>query len=177
MHVQNLVNTVWDIRIFLGLVPKESPCIWQCKLTCDYFEVVGCWDLVHCVFQLLTQACLTKTQAPFRCLTVTVETFVDYSIRILIWTQKGMFRRHQLQTPTTNYAETRHNVAESRITFVQHKSRLLKKSQLDLLPGVLFLRLDFRVFCQTNSMKSAASLNFHTSQCIQVLTLWRRNFL
>ena len=27
MHVQNLMNSLWDIRIFLGLVPKESPCI------------------------------------------------------------------------------------------------------------------------------------------------------
>ena len=27
MHVQNLLNSLWDIRIFLGLVPKESPCI------------------------------------------------------------------------------------------------------------------------------------------------------
>ena len=26
MHVQNLMNSLWDIRIFLGLVPKESPC-------------------------------------------------------------------------------------------------------------------------------------------------------
>ena len=28
MHVQNLTNSLWDIRIFLGLVPKESHCIW-----------------------------------------------------------------------------------------------------------------------------------------------------
>ena len=27
MHVQNLMNSLWDIGIFLGLVPKESPCI------------------------------------------------------------------------------------------------------------------------------------------------------
>ena len=27
MHVQNLMNSLRDIRIFLGLVPKESPCI------------------------------------------------------------------------------------------------------------------------------------------------------
>ena len=26
MHVQNIMNSLWDIRIFLGLVPKESPC-------------------------------------------------------------------------------------------------------------------------------------------------------
>ena len=26
MHVQNLMNSLWDIRIFLCLVPKESPC-------------------------------------------------------------------------------------------------------------------------------------------------------
>ena len=26
MHVQNLMNRLWDIRIFLGLVPKESNC-------------------------------------------------------------------------------------------------------------------------------------------------------
>ena len=26
MHVQNLMNSLWDIRIFLGLVPKESLC-------------------------------------------------------------------------------------------------------------------------------------------------------
>ena len=26
MHIQNLMNSLWDIRIFLGLVPKESPC-------------------------------------------------------------------------------------------------------------------------------------------------------
>jgi hypothetical protein len=28
MHVQNLMNSLWDIRIFLGLVPKESPCTY-----------------------------------------------------------------------------------------------------------------------------------------------------
>jgi hypothetical protein len=28
MPVQNLINSLWDIRIFLGLVPKESPCIF-----------------------------------------------------------------------------------------------------------------------------------------------------
>ena len=28
MHVQNLMNSLWDIRIFLGLVPKESTCTW-----------------------------------------------------------------------------------------------------------------------------------------------------
>ena len=27
MHVQNIMNSLWDIRISLGLVPKESPCI------------------------------------------------------------------------------------------------------------------------------------------------------
>ena len=27
VDVQNLTNSLWDIRIFLGLVPKESPCI------------------------------------------------------------------------------------------------------------------------------------------------------
>jgi len=27
MHVQNLMNSLWDIRILLGLVPKESHCI------------------------------------------------------------------------------------------------------------------------------------------------------
>jgi len=27
MHVQNLMNSLSDICIFLGLVPKESPCI------------------------------------------------------------------------------------------------------------------------------------------------------
>ena len=26
MHPQNLMNSLWDIRIFLGLVPKESHC-------------------------------------------------------------------------------------------------------------------------------------------------------
>ena len=26
MHVKNVMNSLWDIRIFLGLVPKESPC-------------------------------------------------------------------------------------------------------------------------------------------------------
>ena len=29
MHVQNLMNSLWDIRIFLGLEPKESPCIMK----------------------------------------------------------------------------------------------------------------------------------------------------
>ena len=30
MNVQNLMNSLWDIRIFLGPVPKESPCIiWR----------------------------------------------------------------------------------------------------------------------------------------------------
>ena len=28
MHIQNLMNSLWDIRIFLGLVPRESPCIY-----------------------------------------------------------------------------------------------------------------------------------------------------
>ena len=28
MHVQNLMNSFWDIRIFFGLIPKESPCIY-----------------------------------------------------------------------------------------------------------------------------------------------------
>ena len=27
VHVQNLMNSLWDIHIFLCLVPKESPCI------------------------------------------------------------------------------------------------------------------------------------------------------
>ena len=31
MHVQNLMNSLWDIRIFLDLVPKESPCIFRKK--------------------------------------------------------------------------------------------------------------------------------------------------
>ena len=26
MHVQNVMNSLWDIHIFLGLVSKESPC-------------------------------------------------------------------------------------------------------------------------------------------------------
>jgi hypothetical protein len=26
------MNSLWDIRIFLGLVPKESPCICQLQL-------------------------------------------------------------------------------------------------------------------------------------------------
>jgi hypothetical protein len=29
MHVQNLMNSLRDISIFLGLVPKESPCIFS----------------------------------------------------------------------------------------------------------------------------------------------------
>ena len=29
MHVQNLMNDLWDIRIFLGLVLKESSCIFK----------------------------------------------------------------------------------------------------------------------------------------------------
>ena len=32
LHVQNLMNSLWDIRIFLGLVPKESHCICRRKL-------------------------------------------------------------------------------------------------------------------------------------------------
>ena len=33
MHVQNLMNSLWDIRVFLSVVPKESPCIkWHCNL-------------------------------------------------------------------------------------------------------------------------------------------------
>ena len=28
MHVQNRMNSLWDICIFLGLVPKESDCIY-----------------------------------------------------------------------------------------------------------------------------------------------------
>ena len=36
MHVQNLMNSLWDIRISLGLVPKESPCILCNKVVLDY---------------------------------------------------------------------------------------------------------------------------------------------
>jgi hypothetical protein len=37
------MNSLWDIRIFLGLVPKESPCI--CKTSCDKKETLenACW--------------------------------------------------------------------------------------------------------------------------------------
>ena len=31
MHVQNLMNSFWGIRISFGLVPKESPCIFSVK--------------------------------------------------------------------------------------------------------------------------------------------------
>ena len=57
MRVQNLMNSLWDIRIFLGLVPKESLCIYnnnELKVTqpevgylvlarngCDEFEFVA----------------------------------------------------------------------------------------------------------------------------------------
>ena len=36
MHVQNLMNSLWDICIFLGLVPKESPCIYTMLLQISF---------------------------------------------------------------------------------------------------------------------------------------------
>jgi hypothetical protein len=46
MHVQNLMNSLWDIRIFLGPVPKESPDIWmharQEEVVC---KLHGHWNL------------------------------------------------------------------------------------------------------------------------------------
>ena len=39
MHVQNLINSLWDIRIFLGLVPKESPCtISPCSMKISSYK-------------------------------------------------------------------------------------------------------------------------------------------
>ena len=35
MYVQNLMNSLWDIRIFLGLVPKETHCI-------KYTDIIKC---------------------------------------------------------------------------------------------------------------------------------------
>ena len=37
MYVKNLMNSLWDIRIFLGLVPKESHCILSRS---DWFSFV-----------------------------------------------------------------------------------------------------------------------------------------
>ena len=39
MHVQNLMNSLWDIRIFLGLVPKESHCT---------ISISPCWSFPVC---------------------------------------------------------------------------------------------------------------------------------
>jgi hypothetical protein len=55
----------------------------------------------------------------FRRLPITVEPFVHDSVIILIWTQRGMFKRHQLSTPITKYAATRQNTAESCRTFAK----------------------------------------------------------
>ena len=41
MHVQNLMNSLWDIRFFLGLVPKVSPCI---KVRSSIF-----WDVTQLI--------------------------------------------------------------------------------------------------------------------------------
>ena len=38
MHIQNLMNSLWDIRIFLGLAPKESHCIICCTLDIIFFQ-------------------------------------------------------------------------------------------------------------------------------------------
>jgi hypothetical protein len=40
MHVQNLMNSLRDIRIFLGLVPNKSPCIIRVAKKCKYFSLV-----------------------------------------------------------------------------------------------------------------------------------------
>ena len=42
MHVQNLMNSLWDIRIFLGLVPKESPCIIDDNVGFQDYGLPGC---------------------------------------------------------------------------------------------------------------------------------------
>ena len=38
MHVQNLMNNLWDIVIFLCLVPKESHCIYYIQRNLLYFN-------------------------------------------------------------------------------------------------------------------------------------------
>ena len=48
MHVQNLMNSLWDIRIFLGLVPKESLCILQDDTRSLQYQV-GIWVVVFLV--------------------------------------------------------------------------------------------------------------------------------
>ena len=35
------MNSLWDIRIFLGLVPKESPCITQAFLPTHVFGIIN----------------------------------------------------------------------------------------------------------------------------------------
>ena len=41
MHVQNLMNSLWDIRIFLGLVPKESHCTSTAQCGWHYIGVLS----------------------------------------------------------------------------------------------------------------------------------------
>ena len=48
MHVQNLMNSRWDIRIFSGLVPKESPCMWS--LQEGTYRLPRKWRFYLCVF-------------------------------------------------------------------------------------------------------------------------------
>ena len=57
MHVQNLMNSLWDIRIFLGLVPKESPCtilyctlLYCTELYCSvlYYTILYC-TILYCI--------------------------------------------------------------------------------------------------------------------------------
>ena len=47
MHVQNLMNSLWDIRIFLGLVPKESPCITKREVRNQYEYNCICWFYIY----------------------------------------------------------------------------------------------------------------------------------
>ena len=55
MHVQNLMNSLWDIHIFLGLVPKESHCIttWKKNTSSDYItsknsvKMIGAQNGLH----------------------------------------------------------------------------------------------------------------------------------
>ena len=60
MHVQNLMNSLWDIRIFLGLVPKESPCIKE-----PHVSITLCWllfKLNHTV--QCAQFCVSRKRIP-----------------------------------------------------------------------------------------------------------------
>jgi hypothetical protein len=52
--IQNLMNSFWYIRIFLGLVPKKSPCTYIACLGVNEMSVhcaVRTWSLKQITFR------------------------------------------------------------------------------------------------------------------------------